>query len=200
MLIVKEKDHNAVGIACEFLRAGKIISFATDTIYGIAVDANNYKAVESLYKIKNRDEKKPIAIFVKDLNAAEKIFYFDETAKKIAKKFMPGALTLVLKTKPEAFSNLASNLNRNIDNFLGFRVANSFFVKKIFENFDGNLAVSSANLSDQKNAISATEIAKTLPNIDLIIDGGTCDNKASTVAKIFNNKISILRQGPINLD
>jgi L-threonylcarbamoyladenylate synthase len=200
MKVISEKDLDAVSIACEFLRAGKVISFATDTIYGIAVDASNFKAVEALYKIKKRDEKKPIAIFVKDLKAAKKIFYFDNLAKKISEKYFPGALTLVLKTKIKSASILAKNLNYNADGFLGFRIVDSNFIEKLLEKFDGALAVTSANLSGQKAATSATEIVKNLTKLDLLISGKVSKKTPSTVLKISNKKITILRQGALKID
>ena len=79
MLIVNENNPNAATLASEFLRDGKIISFSTDTVYALAADASNFQAVETLYQIKNRDPEKPIAIFVKDLDAAKKIFFFEFT-------------------------------------------------------------------------------------------------------------------------
>lgn len=200
MKVISEKDLDAVSIACEFLRAGKVISFATDTIYGIAVDASNFKAVEALYKIKKRDEKKPIAIFVKDLKAAKKIFYFNNLAKKISEKYFPGALTLVLKTKIKSASILAKNLNYNADGFLGFRIVDSNFIEKLLEKFDGALAVTSANLSGQKAATSATEIVKNLTKLDLLISGKVSKKTPSTVLKISNKKITILRQGALKID
>lgn len=199
MLVIKETDHNSVELACQILRDGKIISFATDTVYGIAVDASNSKAVKNLYEIKNRDEGKPIAIFVKDLAAAENFFFFDDLAKEISKKFFPGQLTLVLKTRPKALNFIARNLNRNRDSFLGFRIVNSFFVKKLFEKFDGILAVTSANLSNDIPATSVSEVKKYFAKLDLILDGGVCKESPSTVAKISDNRITILRHGSVNL-
>ena len=199
MLVVNEKDPNAATLASEFLHHGKVISFSTDTVYALAADASNFKAVEALYQIKNRDPKKPIAIFVKDLDAAKKIFFFDKKAEEIAKKFLPGALTLVLETRDEAFSYIASNLNRNSDNFLGFRVVDNFFVKELFKKFDGILAVTSVNISGATAATNPDEIKNTLPNIDLLIEGEISHQPASTVAKIIDNKITILRQGPVIL-
>jgi len=199
MLIVNENDPNAATLASEFLRDGKIISFSTDTVYALAADASNFEAVETLYQIKNRDPKKPIAIFVKDLEAAKKIFFFEKKAEEIAKKFLPGALTLVLQTRDEAFSYIASNLNKNFDNFLGFRVVDNFFVKELFKKFDGILAVTSANISGATAATNPDEIKNILPNIDLLIKGEISHQPSSTVAKIIDNKITILRQGPVIL-
>ena len=199
MLVVNEKDPNAATLASEFLHHGKVISFSTDTVYALAADASNFKAVEALYQIKNRDPKKPIAIFVKDLDAAKKIFFFDKKAEEIAKKFLPGALTLVLETRDKAFSYIASNLNQNSNNFLGFRVVDNFFVKELFKKFDGILAVTSANISGATAATNPDEIKNTLPNIDLLIEGEISHQPSSTVAKIIDNKITILRQGPVIL-
>lgn len=199
MLIVNENNPNAATLASEFLRDGKIISFSTDTVYALAADASNFQAVETLYQIKNRDPKKPIAIFVKDLDAAKKIFFFEKKAEEIAKKFLPGALTLVLQTRDEAFSYIASNLNKNSDNFLGFRVVDNFFVKELFKKFDGILAVTSANISGATAATNPDEIKNILPNIDLLIKGEISHQPSSTVAKIIDNKITILRQGPVIL-
>jgi L-threonylcarbamoyladenylate synthase len=189
-----------INLANNSLRAGKIISFATDTVYGLAVDASNFNAVEDLYKIKNRKKDKPIAIFLKNLEEARKLFYFDETAKKISKNFLPGSLTLVLKTKPQAASLLASNLNQNSDGFLGFRILDQKFTQDLLEKFGGIIAVTSANPAGKKPAINSAEVEKYFSNLGLIINGGTCEKKiASTVVKISNNKIEILRQGSVKL-
>ena len=150
MKIINEKDFAAVDIAADLLKAGKIISFPTDTVYGFAVDASNKEAVTNLYQLKNRDQKKPIAIFVKDIASAKKIFSFSKKAEEIAEKFLPGALTLVLPIKCGTSLELASNLNNNHDGFLGFRIVNTDFIKKLFEKLDGIIAVTSANLSGEK--------------------------------------------------
>ena len=202
MQIIKESDLNSVDLACDFLAAGKIIAFATDTVYGLAVDASNSNAVEALYKLKKRDEKKPIAIFVKDLEAAKKIFFFDGISTKLATKFLPGSLTLVLETKAEAVSGLALNLNQNNNKFLGFRVIDNDFIQNLLKKFDGILAVTSANESSQKSARSAEEVEKYFKysQLDLLIDGGISKQEtASTVVKITDGKVTILRQGLTNI-
>lgn len=199
MLILNEQEKNAAEVASQFLQGGKVISFPTDTVYGFAVDASNDKAVATLYKIKNRDPEKPIAIFVKDLEVAKKIFFFDKKSEEIAQKFLPGALTLVLETRDEPLVYLASNLNNNSDNFLGFRIVNSFFVSELFKKFDGILAVTSANISGKKAATNPREIKENFPDLDLLIEGEISHQPASTVAKITDDKVTILRQGTIIL-
>lgn len=199
MKIINEKDFAAVDIAADLLKAGKIISFPTDTVYGFAVDASNKEAVTNLYQLKNRDQKKPIAIFVKDIASAKKIFSFSKKAEEIAEKFLPGALTLVLPIKCGTSLELASNLNNNHDGFLGFRIVNTDFIKKLFEKFDGIIAVTSANLSGEKEAHNVQEIVEKFLELDLLVDGEIPSKIPSTVAKIIEDKITILRQGSIFL-
>jgi L-threonylcarbamoyladenylate synthase len=199
MKIILENNPDSAKIAADFLRQQKAISFATDTVYGIAVDATNLKAIEHLYAIKKRDKNKPITIFLKEESDIEKIFIFDKITKKIADKFLFDGLTLVLKKRHDSHdssTNLASNLNIN-DDFLGFRIVKNKFISELFKNFDYPLAVTSANISGFSAAISAEEI-KSL-DIDLLIDGGICQKKIpSTVVKIIDNKVIILREGAIN--
>ncbi len=200
MKIVPENSDEVLALACKFLRAGKAISFATDTVYGIAVDATNESAVELLYSLKKRDTKKPIAIFVKDIETAESIFYFDDLAKKIAARFLPGSLTLVLKQRQKSVIKIARNLNSNVQNFLGFRIVDSDFVKKLMAEFDGILAVTSANLAGEEAATNAKEVEKYFANsnLDLVVDGGILAQKnISTVIKIADKQVEILRHGAI---
>lgn len=200
MQIINQNNQEALALAAKMLRAGKAISFATDTVYGIAVDATKESAVELLYSLKKRDLKKPIAIFVRDILTAQKIFFFDEISKKIADKFFPGSLTLVLKQRPQSEIKIAKNLNSDVQNFLGFRIVNSDFVKKLMAEFDGILAVTSANIAGEPSAVSAEEVKKYFANsnLSLIIDGGKLVEKnISTVVKVVDQKIQILRHGVI---
>jgi L-threonylcarbamoyladenylate synthase len=201
MQIIKESNSLSVSRACKILRQGGVISFPTDTVYGLAADASNFEAVEKIFKLKTRDPKKPIAIFVKDLEAARKIFLFDELTEKFAKKFASQSLTLVLEMKANISDKLASNLNLNNEKFLGFRIVNHDFVKNLLADFDGILAVTSANPSGENAALSAEEVEKYFSNsnLDLLIDGGKSKNTvASTVIKINEGRADILR-GNLNI-
>lgn len=199
MIIIPQKNEDAVSNVVKFFKEGKIVAIPTDTIYGLAVDAMNSKAVEDLYNLKKRDRGKPIAIFVKNLEVARELFFFDDLALEIAQKFFPGKITMVLKTKPGVLRMLAENLNSNQDGFLGFRIIDSFFVKKLFLNYSGIIAVTSANQSGKEPAKSVQDIQNYFRNIDMIIDGEILDSSPSTVVKIFKNKLSIIRQGALEL-
>lgn len=202
MKIVSEKNSDVLDLAVESLLLGKAISFACDTVYGIAVDASNSQAVDGLYRLKKRDKNKPIAVFLSDLSQAKSLFYFDKITEEFAQKFLPGSVTLVLKTKPEAQEILASNLNQNQDGFLGFRIIENSFIQNLLKKFGGILAVTSANISSQKDAVCAKEVEEYFANseLDLLVDGGVSEAKtSSTVVKIADEKVSILRQGATNI-
>jgi len=194
-MIINQKDPNSILQAVKILNSGGVIAFATDTIYGIACDANNEKAVKKLYKLKKRDEEKAIAVFVKDLDMAKKIAIFDDLSLKIANKFLPGALTLIL---PKKDNNKISNLVNKNNQYIGIRIPNHEFSLKLLEKFSGILAVTSANIADQKPAENILQIQQYfLDDIDLIIDAGVLENKSSTIVKVNNDKIQILREGLI---
>ncbi len=201
MPVIKESDNNSIKLACDFLKAGKVIIFASDTVYGIAVDACNEKAVAQLYKIKERDLAKPVAVFFPSLLMAKSFFFFSQIAEKIAAEFLPGFLTLVLPMKARGRQILAKNLNIGDDNFIGFRVIKKDFVNDLLREFGGILAVSSANKSNFEAAKNCSEVlnyfsAQNMESL-LVIDGGSAGNSVSTVLKIDGSAVKILREGAI---
>ncbi len=197
MLVIDQKNSNAVDVAIDFLQKGKVICFATDTVYGVAVDATNPSAVERLYQLKNREKNKPIAIFLKDLESAKKIFIFNELANQITKKYMPGGITVILKTTNFAKKILAKNLNNIDDHFIGFRIVDSYFIEKLFEKYNGILAVSSANKAFEDACSSASSVQKNLKDLDLLIAGKKTSKISSTIVKIDNDKLILIRQGKL---
>ena len=197
MLVIDQKNSNAVDVAIDFLQKGKVICFATDTVYGVAVDATNPSAVERLYQLKNREKNKPIAIFLKDLESAKKIFIFTDFVNKIAQKYMPGRITIILKTTNFAKKILAKNLNNIDDDFIGFRIVDSYFIEKLFEKYNGILAVSSANKAFEDACSSASSVQKKLKDLDLLIAGKKTSKISSTIVKIDNDKLILIRQGKL---
>ena len=200
MLIIDQYHQDAISLAIEKLKNGKVIAIPTDTVYGLAVDAKNFDAVENLYRLKKREKNKPLAIFLKNLEQIKKLFIVEDITKKLIEKYLPGKLTIVAKIKDKTDIKLAKNLNEIDDDFLGFRVVDSFFIKKLFNEFDIILAVTSANISGNKVANSPNEIIKIFPQIELIISGDLLENSASTVVKINNSQLEIIRNGAIEIE
>lgn len=195
MIIINEDNPAAVQIAVQKLKAGEIICFATETVYALACDATNDLAVGKLYQLKGRDAKKPIAVFAKDLAVAENFLQFSDVEKKLAQRLMPGAITLILQKRASSISKLLNNNSAE----LGLRIPDHKFSLNLLNAFDGIIAATSANITNEAAAINCAQVKNYFgEKIDLIIDGGTCLNKiASTVLKIDGKNAKILRPGAV---
>ena len=197
MKIVNQFDKKAIELAINHLKNGDIVCFPTDTIYGLAVDATNEKAVEKLYNFKNRPKNKPFSIFLRDINIAKKLFVFNNLSTNIANKYFPGQRTMILRTKDRTKKILAKNISNGINDFVGFRIVDSYFVRNLFAKYDGILAVSSANKSNEDPCLSVSQIKNNLFGIDLLIAGKKASGVASTIIKIDEDNLSIVRIGNI---
>lgn len=178
--------------ASRILKRGGIVAFPTDTVYGIGAIPFNEKAVGKLYRIKKRDKGKPIALLVSSRNAARRFAAsISVKAGKLMKKHWPGALTLIFRKRRSVPDYLTSGLAT-----IGIRMPQNAIALELIRKAGGALAVTSANISGKKAAVSARHIMK-LKGIDMIIDGGRCKiGVPSSVVAITGNKLQILRKGP----
>lgn len=199
MEIINESESKALEKAKFAILDGEVICFKSDTVYGFACDSRSEKAVDKIYKLKKRGAKKPIAIFVNEVEMAQKIFEFSKVTSEFCVNYMPGFVTLVTKVKEGAGFTLAKNLNLE-SNFIGFRIIESNFVNSLISSLDFPLAVTSANISGSKELLSVNEVVGSFANNGdddfLLIDGGESSSiGVSTVVKIDNEEVEILRQG-----
>jgi L-threonylcarbamoyladenylate synthase len=186
----------AIQHAVDVLKNGGVVAFPTDTVYGLAVMPIHEMTVERLYVVKGRNSTKAIAILIGDLIDLKKIVIdLNPVAQKLAKKFWPGPLTLVLPS----LENLPKNLSQT--STIGVRMPDHPVALALLRQ-TGPLAVTSANMSGQGNANTAQEVLEQLRNrIHLIVDGGTTPGGVpSTVVDCTGSALVILREGPITLD
>ncbi|XP_054716958.1 threonylcarbamoyl-AMP synthase-like [Uloborus diversus] len=185
----------AVRNAANVLRDGKVIAVPSDTVYGIAALAQCDSAVKSIYEIKGRDTKKPLAICVGDV---EDIPNWGKISfpKSILKDLLPGPVTVVMERK----SSLNPKLNPGVS-LVGIRIPKCNFLQSLASHFDEPLALTSANISSMESSLSVMEFKHLWPEIDLIIDGGIlgqCDPKrlGSTVVDLsIQGYFKIIRDG-----
>ncbi|RJR14115.1 threonylcarbamoyl-AMP synthase [Candidatus Parcubacteria bacterium] len=187
----------AVQGAAEVLRAGGVILYPTDTLYGLGADALSDNAVSKIKRIKGRDEKKPIHCVMEDLKAAEEYAVLNTAAEMLARTFWPGPLTLILKKKPEISSGIA----RGMDTF-GVRVPHHAFCHVLAREFGAPYTTTSANKSgeDSPRTVDAIldQLGNTKEEIDLVIDAGELpERQPSTVVDISHERAVILREGAI---
>jgi len=196
-MILNEDNSDSVNLAAKLLKSNGLVILPTDTIYGIAADANSDSAIQKIYNLKKRSKKKPIAIFLKNIIEIEKNFILNDLEREIIQKYIPGAITIILRPKKNnKFSKL---LNQNNDS-VAVRIPNHKFCLKLLNEFSGPIAISSSNVSGQKEINNINLLEKQFNNdVDLIIEGELGKKQiASTIIKIENNEVKILRQGLFN--
>lgn len=207
MLILKytKRYHKEIiHAAVEALRAGKIVAYPTDTSYGLACDPTNKVALTRLYKIKERLKTQPVHIIPPSVAFAKKIVRWNNLSDRLAKKFWPGPLTLVLAlvSRQKYLSTLASN-----GSFIGLRYPDNQLALDLAMSFGKPIPATSANpsahLSGGRDSYSGRQVfsqfSKQKYKPDIIIDAGTLPHrKPSTFVKINGDRIEILRKGPIS--
>lgn len=202
----QKKYHKKIINACAAaIKSGKVVAYPTDTSYGLAADGTNIKAIKKLYLIKERQSGKPVHVVVPSISYTKKIAGWNKAAGKLAKKFWPGALTLVLKFK---IKNSKLKILLAGTGYLGLRMPNNKIALDLAKALGRPITATSANPSAEKSGGYDSYSAKDIVNQfnqkkhqpDIILDAGKLPKrKPSTVVKIFNNhQIAILRDGPIS--
>ncbi|HUY00500.1 MAG TPA: L-threonylcarbamoyladenylate synthase [Candidatus Deferrimicrobium sp.] len=173
---------------------GKLVIFPTDTVYGLAADPFNEKAVTALITAKKRDSTKGFPILVANLEIAKELVFFSSIASSIASKFWPGALTLILPLK-KSVSNLVTGYRQT----LGIRIPNHSIAQQLAEI---PIIGTSANISGKKSPITAEDAISQLGNsVDLVLNGGsTKGDIPSTIIDLSEEPPKLLREGAIKWD
>ena len=168
---VSRADAAAVGDAVRCLKAGGLVAFPTETVYGLGADATDGRAIARLYEAKGRPAFNPLIAHVADLAAARALARFDADAAKLAEAFWPGPLTLVLpKTAGCPVAELAT---AGLDS-IAVRVPHHPVAQKILAAFERPIVAPSANRSGHVSPTTAAHVLADLRNrIDLIVDGGS---------------------------
>ena len=180
----------------EILNSGGVVAFPTDTVYGLAVRYDLKEAILKMKEAKQRPETKPFPMMVSSKAQIERVAVTDARSQKLIDQWMPGALTLVFKKKPE-IDELVTNGFPTI----GIRMPDDDFVLEIINRVGVPLLVPSANLSGQPSCTTSEEVLKQLDGrIDAVVLGESGASTASTVCDTTGDELKILRQGPIKLE
>ena len=191
--IYKETEYKKI---IEDLLNGEVVGFPTDTVYGLAIVYNNKEAFKKLYEIKNRNITKPISMMVSSINVMNEVAYIDNMQEKIISNLMPGALTVILKAK----ENLPDFVTFNYQT-IGIRIPTNDVALNILKEINMPLLVTSANISSQPSLIKFNDVYDNFKGkIKSLIALDAQGDCASTVVDITNDKINVLRKGPISLE
>ncbi|OGG41053.1 threonylcarbamoyl-AMP synthase [Candidatus Kaiserbacteria bacterium GWA2_50_9] len=197
MDVCKINDANCIAKAAATLQAGGVILYPTDTLYGLGADALSDEAVEKVRAIKGRENGKPIHAIFADLDSVGEYAEVNDFARMLAKRYLPGPLTLVLKKRKEIQAGIA----RDIDT-IGVRIPQNKFCRALAREFGRPFTTTSANKSGKSPEHSVKDIVKQLgrgaKKIDLAIDAGELPpSEPSTVIDLTGTRPIILREGAI---
>src|SRR3954447_22238981 len=183
----------AVAEAAACLKAGGLVAFPTETVYGLGADAGNAAAIARLYQAKGRPSFNPLIAHVGDLQAARRIARFDARALALAEAFWPGPLTLVLPKMPDC--PVADLATAGLDT-VAIRVPAHPMAGQLLRLFGGAVVAPSANLSGHVSPTTAAHVQSDLEGrIDIILDAGAVAvGVESTIAGIFRAPM-LLRPG-----
>ncbi len=181
----------AVGV----LRQGGLVCYPTDTVYGIGAAAGQDAAVRKLFVLKGRSLDKPLPLLLADASDALRVAEVTPLAKTLARRFWPGALTIVMRKLP-SYRSLALAGAATV----ALRVPDERLVVSIVRALGEPITGTSANRSGAPAPVTAAEVAFQLgPMVDLIIDGGRRRSRLeSTVIDITQERPAILREGALS--
>lgn len=183
----------------DILKNDGVISFVTDTVWGVGCLPTSEKAVDKIYELKGRDRSKPLILMSNSLdNLLPYVENMSIKQKEIAQKYFPGALTMILNKTEKTSDYLTSGMST-----VGIRVPNNSVFRELCEKIDGHvLATTSANLSNLPSAKNYKEAVEFIGDyVDYVVSDETDKARGieSTVVLLINDEIKILRQGQINI-
>jgi L-threonylcarbamoyladenylate synthase len=185
----------AIANAAAILRAGGLVAFPTETVYGLGADATNGLAVAQIFSVKGRPHFNPLIAHVADLTAAERLVVFDARARQLAAAFWPGPLTLVLPRQSD--SGLSDLVTAGLES-VAVRVPSHPVAQALLRAAGMPVAAPSANRSGRVSPTTAAHVAADLQSdVAVILDGGPCDHGVESTVVAFGEDVSILRPGSV---
>ena len=184
--------------AARILRAGGLVAFPTETVYGLGGDARNSLAVAGIYEAKGRPRFNPLIVHCADLAMAETFGQFDDRARTLAAAFWPGPLTLVVPIR--AATGLSPLVTAELDT-VALRIPAHPVAQALIQSFGGPIAAPSANPSGKVSPTRAAHVAQGLSGrIAAIVDGGPCAVGVESTILGLDGPAILLRPGGIALE
>lgn len=176
------------------LQRGNLVITPTDTIYGILADAMNESAIQKVYACKNRNKHKALILLVCNIEMLQEYTQnISDLEREIISKYLPGRLTILLHKN----SKISAEITGGSD-LVGIRIPDHQELVKIIKHIGNPIISTSANISGQKSISSPKELEpRLLRNIAYIEDGGSIDYEPSSLIKIEDNEIIVLREGNV---
>jgi L-threonylcarbamoyladenylate synthase len=190
-----QADSPGIVKAAQIILQGGLVAFPTETFYGLAGEAGNEAALEKIFRVKGREEGKPLLLLAADKSWLPGLVReVPPLAERLIDGFWPGPLTLVFKASPRISPLLTANTGR-----IGIRVSGHPVAQALVQAVGRPITGTSANLSGQPSASSAPEVFQSLgDNLEAILDGGrTAGGLGSTILDVSGPSPQIIREGAI---
>lgn len=191
-------QHNigeAAARAAAVLRAGGVVLYPTDTLYGLGVDALSDEAVAKIFAVKGRNEGKPVHALVSDLAMAARYGEISDSAQMLAEKLPRGQVTFIVRKK----SGVDTGISKEIPTF-GFRIPDNAFCIGMLHAFGGPITATSANRAGEvpQRSVDAILAQTGATGVDLVIDAGELPPRLpSSVVDVSGTAPVILREGAV---
>jgi L-threonylcarbamoyladenylate synthase len=188
---LREKDWEEV---MGTLKAGDIVVFPTDTLYGLAADPFNENSVKKVFIVKDRPFDMPLSIAVSNEKMMESVAVLNDNARRLIRKFMPGPLTIMLTKKPCIPDILTSGSNQ-----IGIRMPDHPFALRLIDKF-GPITATSANTHSHPDPVDVAMVQKDLKSaVPLCIDcGKTKYSQPSTIVDVSDGIVEVIRKGVVS--
>lgn len=197
--VISASRDGAIAAAVEKLSSGMLVAVPTETVYGLAADAQNSEAVQQIYAVKGRPDFNPLICHVASPEMAQQLVVVSKPAKALMDAFWPGPLSIVLPIRPEA--DIAPEVTAGLQT-LAVRCPANDCTRRVIEALGAPIAAPSANLSGKISPTSADDVLSDLSEkIPLILDDSpTAVGIESTIVAVDNEAVTILRPGSIGID
>jgi L-threonylcarbamoyladenylate synthase len=183
--------------AADVLRAGGLVAFPTETVYGLGTDASNPSALRRLYAVKRRPLDHPVIVHVSGIGQLDELARdVPDVARVLARACWPGPLTLVVRRRPGAVADMATGGRETV----GVRVPSHPLARALLDAFGGAIAAPSANRFGEVSPTTAAHVRKDLgDDVDIILDGGPCAiGVESTIVDVSGEVPVVLRVGGVS--
>lgn len=187
---------NSVDLVASAFLAGKIVALPTETVFGIGVIYDNVESFNNLIFAKNRPLEKAFPLVIGNISQIRDFAYLNDRQMKIISKYFPGPLTVVLKRKEHVPFHVTNGKET-----IAIRMPDDKFILKVLDKANKPILLTSANKSGEKpvsNHLEAFEIFKDY--VDVIVEGASLYNQASTIIGFEEDDIILIRQGVISFE
>ncbi|MGR3465722.1 L-threonylcarbamoyladenylate synthase [Limimaricola sp.] len=194
-----DPDETGLKRAAEMLRHGGLVSFPTETVYGLGGDATDDAAVARIFEAKGRPSFNPLIVHLPDAEAVEAYCLMDDTARRLAATFWPGALTLVLPIRP--YAGISKLVTAGLDT-LAVRVPDHPLAQALLRRTARPVAAPSANPSGRVSPTNVQHVLSGLAGrIEAVLDGGACGvGLESTILDCTGDTPALLRAGGLPVE